>query len=138
MDVLLCAFRFQRQMKTAYILSIFIIHRYKCILNYRNFVLFSFLWFYEMGKPPLLLTMIFNDFRCSNIPQQILAYIYMIIWKYRPYYISIFMRCNITFWNESRVMSPTERMGITMSTNRVLLSLTGKKHGCQLHIVKCP
>ena len=51
MDVLLCAFRFQRQMKTAYILSIFIIHRYKCILNYRNFVLFSFLWFYEMGKP---------------------------------------------------------------------------------------
>lgn len=35
-------------------------------------------------------------------------------------------------------MSPTERMGITMSTNRVLLSLTGKKHGCQLHIVKCP
>lgn len=40
----------------------------------------------------------------TNIYVHVIAYIYMIIWKYRPYYISIFMRCNISFWNESRVM----------------------------------
>ena len=117
MDVLLCAFRFQRQMKTAYILSIFIIHRYKCILNYRNIVRFlnySCLWFYEMGKPPLLLTMIFNDFRCSNIPQQIYMFMYLhiFLWPYESagHIISAYL-CDIIFCSEMRAELCNQQKG---------------------------